>query len=77
MDYIQWLSDYCPDKIVEAKKAISQVKTGSRIFIGTGSGEPQHLIRAMVQNSELDDITIYQMLSQTLADYVDDESFLR
>jgi len=77
MDYIQWLSDYCPDKIVEAKKAISQVKTGSRIFIGTGSGEPQHLIRTMVQNSELDDITIYQMLSQTLADYVDDESFLR
>jgi acyl-CoA hydrolase/GNAT superfamily N-acetyltransferase len=77
MDYIQWLSDYCPDKIVEANKAISQVKTGSRIFIGTGSGEPQHLIRTMVQNSELDDITIYQMLSQTLADYVDDESFLR
>src|SRR5210317_1248768 len=77
MDCIQWLSDYCPDKIVEAKKAISQVKTGSRIFIGTGSGEPQHLIRTMVQNSELDDITIYQMLSQTLADYVDDESFLR
>ena len=77
MDYIKWLSDYCPDKIVEANKAISQIKTGSRIFIGTGSGEPQHLIRTMVQNSELDDITIYQMLSQTLADYVDDKSFLR
>ncbi|MBW2581156.1 MAG: acetyl-CoA hydrolase/transferase family protein, partial [Deltaproteobacteria bacterium] len=77
MDYIQWLSDYCPDKIVEAKKAISKIKTGSRVFIGTGSGEPQHLIRTMVRNSELDDITIYQMLSQTLADYVDDESFLR
>jgi acyl-CoA hydrolase len=77
MDYIQWLRDYCPDKIVEAHKAISQIKIGSRIFIGTGSGEPQHLIRALVQNSALDDIIVYQMLSQTLADYVDDESFLR
>ena len=77
MDHMKWLSEYCPEKIVEANKAISEIKTGSRIFIGTGSGEPQHLIRAMVQNSGLDDITIYQMLSQTLADYVDDESFLR
>ena len=64
MGYVKWLRDYCPDKIVEANKAISLIKTGSRIFIGTGSGEPQQLIRTMVQNSELDDITIYQMLSQ-------------
>ena len=76
MDYIQWLSDYCPDKIVEATQAISKIKTGSRVFIGTGCGEPQHLIRTMVQSTELEDMIVYQMLSQTLADYVDDDSFL-
>jgi len=68
MDYIQWLSDYCPEKIVEAIQAISKIKTGSRVFIGTGCGEPQHLIRAMVQNTELEDMIVYQMLSQTLAE---------
>ena len=76
MDYIQWLSDYCPEKIVEASQAISKIKTGSRVFLGTGCGEPQHLIRTMVQSGDLEDMIVYQMLSQTLADYVDDDSFL-
>jgi acyl-CoA hydrolase/RimJ/RimL family protein N-acetyltransferase len=77
MDHIEWLNDYCPEKIVDASQAISKIKKGSRVFFGTGCGEPQHLIRTMVQNTELEDITVYQMLSQTLADYVDDDSFLR
>jgi acyl-CoA hydrolase/ribosomal protein S18 acetylase RimI-like enzyme len=77
MDYAEWLNDYCPKKVVDANKAISNIKKGSRVFIGTGCGEPQHLIHAMMKHPELEDITIYQMLSQTLADYVDDASFLR
>ena len=39
------------------------------VFIGTGCGEPQHLIRAMVENQALQDIVVYQMLSTTLAEY--------
>ena len=77
MDYIEWLKDYCPEKIVEAEHAIAKIAKGSRVFIGTGCGEPQHLIRVMAKNTELEDITLYQMLSQTLADFVDDESFLK
>ena len=77
MDYIEWLKNYCPEKLVNANKAISNIKKGSRVFIGSGCGEPQHLIRTMVQDRELEDITIYQMLSQTFSEYVDDESFLR
>jgi len=76
MDHIEWLQDYCPAKLVQADKAISRIKKGSRIFIGTGCGEPRHLIKTMVQNQDIEDITIYQMLSQSLAAYVDDESFL-
>ena len=76
MDYMQWLNEYCAEKVVSSQQAISAIKKGSRIFIGTGCGEPQHLIRAMVNDASLQDILIYQMLSRTLAEYVDDESFL-
>ena len=50
---------------------------GSRVFIGTGCGEPQHLILAMVKDERLQDIMVYQMLSSTLSQFVDDESFTR
>jgi len=71
------LHDYCPEKIMSAEAAVSKIKRGSRVFIGTGCGEPQHLIKAMVNDQALRDIMIYQMLSYTLAKYVDDPSFLR
>lgn len=77
MEYVDWLNEHCPKKIVTAEKAISKIRNGSRVFIGTGCGEPQHLIHTMVQNKSIIDIMIYQMLSITLADYVDDPSFLR
>ncbi|HAO22732.1 MAG: acetyl-CoA hydrolase [Desulfobacteraceae bacterium IS3] len=69
--------EYCPQKVVNAEKAISKIRRGSRVFIGTGCGEPQHLIHTMVKDLNLQDIMIYQMLSSTLARFVDDDSFLR
>ena len=74
--YQMWLENHCADKVVNAQQAISSIKSGSRVFIGTGCGEPQHLIRAMVSDRSLQDVLIYQMLSNALAEYVDDESFL-
>jgi len=71
------LREYCPDKVVTARQAVSQIKKGSRVFVGTGCGEPQHLIRAMVQDMNLQDIMVYQMLSSTFAEFVDDPTFLR
>ena len=64
-------------KAVDAPEAISKIMRGSRVFIGTGCGEPQHLIRAMVKDQNLQDIMIYQMLSSTLSQFVDDPSFTR
>ncbi len=64
-----------PEKTVSAQEAVSKIKKGNRIFIGTGCGEPQHLIRAMVKDPDLQDIMIYQMLSFTLARYVGDPAF--
>jgi acyl-CoA hydrolase/RimJ/RimL family protein N-acetyltransferase len=64
-------------KVVDENQAISKIMRGSRVFIGTGCGEPQHLIRAMVRDQNLQDIMIYQMLSFTLSEFVEDESFTR
>jgi acyl-CoA hydrolase/GNAT superfamily N-acetyltransferase len=67
----------CPNKVVGAEEAVSQIKNGSRVFIGTGCGEPQHLIKAMVNDETIQDVLVYQMLSSTFSRYIDDESFRR
>jgi acyl-CoA hydrolase/GNAT superfamily N-acetyltransferase len=66
-----------PHKVVSAAAAVSKIKSGSRVFIGTGCGEPQQLIKAMVDDSSIQDILVYQMLSSTFSRFVDDESFRR
>ncbi len=67
----------CPQKVLSAAEAVQQIKRGSRIFLGTGCGEPQHLIHAMVADDGLQDILVYQMLSYALAQYMNDAQFLR
>jgi acyl-CoA hydrolase/GNAT superfamily N-acetyltransferase len=71
------LKRLCPDKVVNAQVAVSRIKSGSRVFIGTGCGEPQHLIKAMIDDSTIQDILVYQMLSSTFSRYIDHESFRR
>jgi acyl-CoA hydrolase/GNAT superfamily N-acetyltransferase len=67
----------CPNKVVSAEAAVSRIKSGSRVFIGTGCGEPQHLIKAMVNDATIQDVLVYQMLSSTLSRYIADKSFQR
>lgn len=69
------ISTYCPQKIVTPQRAVQRINNGSRVFIGTGCGEPQTLIRAMVEDETIQDIVVYQMLSSTLANYVHEKSF--
>ncbi len=71
------LQETFPDKVMSAGMAVRTIQPGNRVFIGTGCGEPQHLIRAMVGDSGMRDIMIYQMLSSTLAEFVESEDFLR
>ena len=63
-------------KVVTAEKAVSKISRGSRVFIGTGCGEPQHLIHAMVKDLAIQDVMVYQMLSSTFSQYVDDPDFM-
>ena len=71
------LKKTCPEKLIDAETAMSKIKSGSRVFIGSGCGEPQHLIRTMVEDLNMQDIMLYQMLSVTFADYVDDTDFMK
>lgn len=73
---MDWQNQYAA-KVVSAQAAISKIKRGSRVFIGTGCGEPQHLIKVMIADRSLQDIMLYQMLSHTLSQFVDSDSFLR
>ena len=66
------LKAYCPEKLLSAEDAVKKIKNGSRVFIGTGCGEPQHLIRAMIEDITIQDIVIYQMLSSTFGQYIND-----
>jgi acyl-CoA hydrolase len=73
---MDWQHRYA-SKVVDAQEAVSKIMRGSRVFIGTGCGEPQHLIHAMVKDQQLQDIMVYQMLSSTLSQFVEDASFTR
>lgn len=77
MEALDWIHQNCGKKVVSAAKAVSKIKRGSRLFIGSACGEPQFLINAMIADNRLQDIMLYQMLSFTLGKYVDDPSFLR
>ncbi|MFP4671311.1 MAG: GNAT family N-acetyltransferase [Desulfohalobiaceae bacterium] len=70
------LQSSCPQKLLTPEQAVSKIKNGSRVFVGTGCGEPQMLIQAMVQDRSIQDIIIYQMLSSTFAQYIDNQDFL-
>jgi len=45
---MDWQHRYA-SKVVAAPEAVSKIMRGSRVFIGTGCGEPQHLIKTMVE----------------------------
>jgi len=58
-----WQSDY-KNMIASAEEAISHVRPGQRVFIGTGCGQPQALIEALINRSgKLDDIEILHLLT--------------
>jgi acyl-CoA hydrolase/GNAT superfamily N-acetyltransferase len=61
---------YYASKFVTAREAVSKLKNGCRIFIGSGCGEPQLLIHAMVANRHLQDVMIFQMLSHSFEQYL-------
>ncbi len=70
------LEDICPEKILSAEESVKKIHNGGRVFVGTGCGEPQKLITAMVEDKTIQDVVVYQMLSSTFSKYIQSASFL-
>lgn len=47
----QYWADGYVQKQITAEKAVALIKSGQRVFIGSGCGEPQHLVQAITQNA--------------------------
>ena len=67
----QWQERYA-DKLVPAERAIQQNNPGDRVFVGSVCGEPQELVRAMVQaGGQLSDTEVVQVLTLGASPYAD------
>ena len=47
----QYWADSYLQKRVDADKAVAMVRSGQRVFIGSGCGEPQHLVHALTERA--------------------------
>ncbi|CAG0906998.1 unnamed protein product, partial [Cyprideis torosa] len=60
---LYWADSYVT-KLKKADEAIRLIRGGQRVFIGSVCGEPQHLVRALVENAgRLNGVEIVRMLS--------------
>ncbi len=51
-------------KLRTADEAVRMIRSGQRVFIGSSCGEPQHLVRALMDNANLfSDVEIVRLLS--------------
>ncbi len=58
------------DKLVTAATAMKKIKAGDRVFLGSACGEPQELVRALVQaGGNLSDTELIQVLTLGVAPY--------
>ncbi len=62
----QWIRDY-GQKRRTANEALLEIRSGSRVFLSPGCGEPQHLLEALVrlgtEGHRLNDVEIVHMLT--------------
>lgn len=66
-----WRSNYS-EKLVSAETAISNIRRGNRVFVGSACGEPQALVRAMAEmGAHLTDTEVVQILTLGVAPYTD------
>jgi len=73
MESFDWKEKYS-GLVGDARQAIKQIKPGDTVFIGTGVGQPQHLVQKLVEHSEdLYDVRIVHLLTIGEAPYVAEE----
>jgi len=76
-DYTKWKELY-PDKFVSEDKVFHNIHRGNRIFIGTACGEPQYLVRALINYVESHpkgffDAEVFHVWTLGVAPYTDEK----
>jgi len=73
MQEFNWKEKY-KEKVSTAAVAMKLIKSGNSIFIGTGCGQPQHLVNALVEySSHIYDAHIIHLLTMGAAPYADEK----
>ncbi|MHC4741223.1 MAG: GNAT family N-acetyltransferase [Planctomycetota bacterium] len=73
MQEFDWKERY-KDKVQAASMAMKLIKSGDGVFIGTGCGQPQHLVQALVEHSShIYDARIIHLLTMGGAPYADEK----
>ncbi len=73
MQTFDWKEKY-KEKIKIAPSAMKLIKSGSSVFIGTGCGQPQYLVDAMMEHTAgVRDIHIIHLLTMGKAPYTDEK----
>jgi len=73
MQRFDWKEKY-KDRIMNAEAAMKLIKPGYSIFIGTGCGQPQHLVNSLVEHSRhIYDAHIIHLLTMGEAPYADEK----
>ncbi|HOQ04475.1 MAG TPA: GNAT family N-acetyltransferase [Anaerohalosphaeraceae bacterium] len=71
MSSFDWKQKYA-NRVCTAREAMKLIKPGDRIFIGTGCGQPQHLVQALVEYGDhIYDAHIIHLLTMGAAPYVE------
>ena len=72
MEYDAGWKETYKDMIKTPKRALSQLKSGHRVFLGTGCGEPTVLVEAMTRIAgNLADVEIVELLTKGNAPYAE------
>ena len=67
-----WRADY-DKKVQSAEEAMRLIRRGYRVFIGSGCGEPQHVVHALEQVAiKLADLEVLHLLSLGRISYTDE-----
>ncbi|MGD8785880.1 MAG: GNAT family N-acetyltransferase [Phycisphaerales bacterium] len=73
MQEFDWKEKY-KDKVGTAASAVKLIKSGNSIFIGTGCGQPQHLVDMLVEHSShIYDAHIVHLLTMGAAPYANEK----
>jgi acyl-CoA hydrolase len=73
MNESKWKEKY-KDKIKSAPAAMKLIKSGNSVFIGTGCGQPQHLVDALVfETSGIRDVHVVHLLTMGTAPYANEK----